>query len=577
MAPRVTSPSKRKLNEKTNRAHINKMNLMLARKIFSIMEGHSDISEMINKSKKEETHPGTLNFGQRLADAKRIHAKNMLLASKLDNIKPVYKLEDLSIRTSNTTKKKKSKKKKDKNPQAMVASMNAGSEPPFTSRSHEHQVSKLKNSSFHASANNSSHSRPNSVLLEYTKIQDNRVLDVAVLKEPYRDRYAIFGIDIDNGQRFELHLSSDDVSSILDGDILVTSVDNIEVWMALLNKVSLNKVEAFAKLPHSLPEMEQQLQKDLSMGKEGIDYTEEESEKQLNSSPPMVPIRPGQSRPSSSNRRPSFKAKVEESSSVSSRRSSRTKSPQPPTDQQKGPLAPRRPSTKTPSSREERRPSKPLTAEAVTNNITVNSSTEPPSSTSEVRSTWTNKYKMGDSASAEEFRQSCVQPLVASALQDALENVSLMLTNSPKKNAIHTSIPMEASVEEVQEVLSDNQQSFLAPESMIEEIEESPLKSKINKNENKPNHEETYNDDDFVPEESITNEMVNEVMEEFLQEVEEDAGEVAEEYAAEGSAGNDCSVVDELEVKTDQPMLSGIKSGAPTVESGEYLNESFEK
>ena len=72
---------------------------------------------------------------------------------------------------------------------------------------------------------------------------------MAVIKEPFRDRYAIFGIDVDDGQRYELRLSSDDVSSILDGDILVTSVDNIEVWMALLSKVNLNKVDAFAKLP----------------------------------------------------------------------------------------------------------------------------------------------------------------------------------------------------------------------------------------------------------------------------------------------------------------------------------------
>jgi hypothetical protein len=98
--------------------------------------------------------------------------------------------------------------------------------------------------------------RPSNVLLEYTKIQDGRVLDVAVLKEPFRDRYAIFGIDVDDGQRYELRLTSDEVSSILDGDMLVTSVDNVEVWMALLNKVVLQRVGFFARLPFTADEVD---------------------------------------------------------------------------------------------------------------------------------------------------------------------------------------------------------------------------------------------------------------------------------------------------------------------------------
>lgn len=52
-------------------------------------------------------------------------------------------------------------------------------------------------------------------------------------------------MDVDNGQRYELRLTSEDVSNIVDGDILVTSVDNVEVWMALLNKVTLEPVTVF--------------------------------------------------------------------------------------------------------------------------------------------------------------------------------------------------------------------------------------------------------------------------------------------------------------------------------------------
>ncbi len=85
------------------------------------------------------------------------------------------------------------------------------------------------------------------MLLEYTKVQDDRVLDVAVVKEPFRDRYIIYGIDSSSGQRYEAQLTSEDVSNVLDGDMLVTSADNIEVWMAAISKVNLDKVEAFSK------------------------------------------------------------------------------------------------------------------------------------------------------------------------------------------------------------------------------------------------------------------------------------------------------------------------------------------
>ena len=44
-------------------------------------------------------------------------------------------------------------------------------------------------------------------------------------------------------------MTSEEISSILDGDILVTHLDNIEVWVMLLNKVSLPQVEMFTRLP----------------------------------------------------------------------------------------------------------------------------------------------------------------------------------------------------------------------------------------------------------------------------------------------------------------------------------------
>ena len=90
-------------------------------------------------------------------------------------------------------------------------------------------------------------SKPKNLILEHWKIQDGRVLDLAVLKEPFEDRFSILGIDVDDGQRYQLSLSSEEVANILEGDILVTSFDSAEVWVALVEKVNLKPVGAFIK------------------------------------------------------------------------------------------------------------------------------------------------------------------------------------------------------------------------------------------------------------------------------------------------------------------------------------------
>lgn len=208
------------------------------------------ISDIVNKDTRHlDLHPGTLNFRKRLKDARKIHAENMAMATRLDKMKPfsVPPIVKTTPKKASPGKKKKPLFLKSIAPRVQKA--DAGS---LTQRSLESEPSEYSGSKSarKASPEKSRRSqKPQNVLLEYTKIQDGRVLDVAVIKEPFRDKYAIFGIDIDNGQRYELRLTSEDVSNILDGDILVTSVDNVEVWMALLNKVNLRPVEAFAKLP----------------------------------------------------------------------------------------------------------------------------------------------------------------------------------------------------------------------------------------------------------------------------------------------------------------------------------------
>lgn len=264
-----------------NHDRIVKDNLLLAHKIFNIMEGNSDITEKINDNRHIDNHPGTMNFKARLMEAKRVHERNMLLASRLDTVQPYYKIADLRvvrpvkkrINTSSRTAKR-SKFARELN-MVLKADRNVDGFGELTHRSAGHgenyghtrlpsidpemQSQSARKADYgdnESRGESSQRGRPNNVLLEYTKIQEGRVLDVAVLKEPFRDRYAIFGIDVDDGQRYELRLTSDEVSSILDGDMLVTSVDNVEVWMALLNKVTLQKVGFFARLPFSSEEVD---------------------------------------------------------------------------------------------------------------------------------------------------------------------------------------------------------------------------------------------------------------------------------------------------------------------------------
>ena len=218
-------------------AMIARNNLVLAKRIFEIMEGPGIISDLMD-SDKNTHHPGTINFPHRLAEAKRIHNENLIIASRLDAIQPTYydKSAVKAVRRSSPSKGKR---------QA----------PPggHQKRNTVDSGDIMQHSVIEESQSENKPVKRSNVLLEYTKIQRGRVLDVAVIKEPFRDSYSIFGIDIDNGQRYELKLTSEEVSTALEGDILVTSVDNVEVWMALISKVELIPVEAFSKtpLPHA--------------------------------------------------------------------------------------------------------------------------------------------------------------------------------------------------------------------------------------------------------------------------------------------------------------------------------------
>lgn len=247
-------------------------NLKLANRIFDIMEGPGIITHILKKRESDHgAHPGTLNFKMRVKEATRIHKQNISMAMRLDNVRPYYgklfaanRAAQAAASPPKSAQQATGRKNKHNVPGLKFPNSlfnqdgldTTRTDPGGKTRKVVSKQTKQSKSAREESSKESGNSsaRKNNVLLEYSKIQNGRVLDVAVIKEPFRDRYAIFGIDIDNGKRFELRLTSDDVSSILDGDILVTSLDNVEVWLALLNKVTLNPVEMFSKLSSQPPE-----------------------------------------------------------------------------------------------------------------------------------------------------------------------------------------------------------------------------------------------------------------------------------------------------------------------------------
>ncbi len=277
---RSKSPNKRSLgNKQAVKERIYRDNFFLAKRIFDIMEGESPLSEMINNTKHLDNHPGTMNFKVRLEEAQRIHYENMLLASRLNSVEPHYKNGELSVvRSVNPEKTPRTispRSKKTRFLRELEYTLRMAS-PAGRYRASEtydqhgwspNQLGAMTPADGDQSSRDDQMNennvlrdqelklggRPRSIVLEYTKVQNGRVLDIAVVKEPYRDRYIIYGKDIEDGQRFELQLTSEDVSNILDGDILVTSVDNVEVWMALLHKIELEEVEQFSKIAQVPP------------------------------------------------------------------------------------------------------------------------------------------------------------------------------------------------------------------------------------------------------------------------------------------------------------------------------------
>jgi hypothetical protein len=206
----------------------------------------------------------------------------MMLASRLNSIQPYYKLDELSVGgldgssvLKSTSPKSKKTNKSPKSKKGRTAG--AAGEDNSTIKTNEKSIydfsfsdddednlslnsthlfpstnkKKLKNNN-----NNSSHDDSYffsqypvvNILFEDMKIQNgHEIIDLAVIKEPYHDCYILFGKNLENDQRHEIRLTSEEISNILDSDILLTTLDsNKKAWSLLVNKIDIPAVEEFS-------------------------------------------------------------------------------------------------------------------------------------------------------------------------------------------------------------------------------------------------------------------------------------------------------------------------------------------
>jgi len=154
------------------------------------MEGPGLMTNILREKRVGDLHPGTINFNARLEEAQRIHKDNMILAARLDKMQPYYKRENL------TNVVKYPKKKKTFIPTLKLPKGGfSGNDKASLSERSTHDREKLKD--YDGMQNSQSARKPDKkkenpvkVLLEYSKLQDGKILDVAVVK--VQDNFFIY-------------------------------------------------------------------------------------------------------------------------------------------------------------------------------------------------------------------------------------------------------------------------------------------------------------------------------------------------------------------------------------------------
>ena len=354
------SPSKRNSKSNEVKERVTKQNYALAKRIFKIMEEPGTIKTAIDDTRHLDSHLGTMNYRHRLEEALLTHKRNLHIAERLAKIKGYYTKKDLYMvdplgRDKRRVRQKGGCGEKGKTtivryvhpilartthvPNTRICSglvealREAGYEdgekssgksnndenaPLITSRSDNTNsksaaygafrkggAAKAKGGLVFVSAKSKAFQKYKfgNILLEYTKIQYGRVLDLVVLKQPFKDMYSVFGVDVSNGNLYENSYSTEDVSNLLDGDCIVTTADNTHVWKMLLNKVAMSNVKAFTSISTTLDQTNSIIINNLLISPNKPSYMQPQpprEETQEQESPPaaLVPVAPSISRPS---------------------------------------------------------------------------------------------------------------------------------------------------------------------------------------------------------------------------------------------------------------------------------------
>ena len=242
--------------------------MILARRIFNIMEAPSQIGEIINDTRHLDVHPGTMNYKHRVEESQKIHTDNLIMANRLVNIKPVYGYTDLHANRGMLADKQSSKTgtvsisgtpkpqiKSKYGSSSAVPTLDGSLSARGPSRCPK-LVSPRSGSQSAREASDSDKDLLKAIIMRSFLVQDGSRIEVIVVKEALRDQYGILGKCASDSQLYEIVLSSEEVSTLVDGDLLVTSIEKPEVWEVVLTKVVLVRVDTFSSIfAHAKPDV----------------------------------------------------------------------------------------------------------------------------------------------------------------------------------------------------------------------------------------------------------------------------------------------------------------------------------
>lgn len=289
------SGMKKKLARQAVLNKVYKENVQLANRILTIMNRQSSVSEdgtivvgdpssprlqqLAHQKRYIDNHPHTMNYKNRLREAQRIHEDNMILVNRLNNVRPNIRASDLvklppsvflhhkssKHLIKNTKINRKNPKKKPIKDSYILSSSSIL--PSLIDHSNLFETQELLLSNINE---NNNFLVKYQLILEYSKIQNNKTLDIIVVKEIIkeqektecpnkenfevsedslcvtRETYYVLGFDSLHNQKYELVFHPDEIRANLEGLIPIISLDHIEVWMILLKKVKLDLVEQYS-------------------------------------------------------------------------------------------------------------------------------------------------------------------------------------------------------------------------------------------------------------------------------------------------------------------------------------------